>query len=201
MINDIIKIAKTMKKPIVYIAPTYMLGTDEEFCTLSRVNIESDVKRPMAFKLSSILLGESKDKYANEHPEVFFTEYSHVQEDLYINTWNESFYMYNIMDINLRLTTLLSYANMVYSATGLEKDVNFMQNVAKLKVSDGMKKYIMDGQYLQTSFNKVHAINASDTISLNIYDMDSFSYLYEYRIGKKKYDVYEYIRYRKMNMM
>ena len=201
MINDIIKIAKTMKKPIVYIAPTYMLGTDEEFCTLSRVNIESDVKRPMAFKLSSILLGESKDKYANEHPEIFFTEYSHVQEDLYINTWNESFYMYNIMDINLRLTTLLLYANIVYSATGLEKDVNFMQNVAKLKVSYGMKKYIMDGQYLQTSFNKVHAINASDTISLNIYDMDSFSYLYEYRIGKKKYDVYEYIRYRKMNMM
>lgn len=201
MINDIIKIAKTMKRPIVYITPTYMLGTDEEFCTLSRINIESDVVRPMAFKISSILIGESKDKYANEHPEIFFTEYSHVQEDLYINTWNESFYMYNIMNINLRLATSLQYANKVYSVDRLDKDSNFMQNVAKLKVSDGLKRHIMDDRFLQTSFNKVHCVNASDTVSLNIYDMDHFSYLYEYRIGKKKYDVYEYIRYRKMNMV
>lgn len=201
MINDVIKIAKTMKRPIVYIAPTYMLGTDEEFCTLSRINIESDIKRPIAFKISSILIGDSKDKFANEHPEVFFTEYSHVQDDLYINTWNESFYMYNIMNINLRLTTFLLYSNKVYFAEGLEKDVNFMQNVAKLKVADGMKKYIIDDSFLQTSFNKVHSVNASDTISLNVYDIDPSSYLYEYRIGKKKYDVYEYIRYRKMNMI
>ena len=80
----------------------------------------------------------------------------------------------------------------------MEKDVNFMTTVAKLKVENGLTSYVLGNKYLMTSFNKVHAINASDKISINIYEIDSISYICEFIIDKKKYKVKEYIRYRYM---
>ena len=198
MIENVVKIAKTMKRPIVYITPTYMLGTDDEFCTLSKINIESDIIRPMAFRISDCLLGTTKDKYAQAHPEIFFSEYTHIQDDMYINTWQEPVLMNTLIGMYMRVSRALDGLVPIYSSVGFEKDDNFMQTVAKLKVSSGLQSYVLEGAYIQTSFNKVHAINANDKVSLNIYDIDYESYMYEFIIDKKKYQVVEYIRYRKM---
>ena len=73
-----------------------------------------------------------------------------------------------------------------------------MDTVAKLKVNDGLTRFMLGGKYMITSFNKVHAINASDKVSVNIYDIDPISFLCEFIVDKKKYTVKEYIRYRKM---
>lgn len=198
MIENVVKIAKTMKRPIVYITPTYMLGTDDEFCTLSKINIESDIVRPMAFRISDCLLGTAKDKYAQARPEIFFSEYTHIQDDMYINTWQEPVLMNTLIGMYMRVSRALDGLAPIYSSAGFEKDDNFMQTVAKLKVSSGLQSYVLEGAYIQTSFNKVHAINANDKVSLNIYDIDYESYMYEFIIDKKKYQVVEYIRYRKM---
>ena len=35
MDKEILKIARSMKRQIIHVSNNYMLGTDEEFCTLS----------------------------------------------------------------------------------------------------------------------------------------------------------------------
>lgn len=197
MIEDVLKIAKTMKRPIVYICPFYMLGTDEEFCTLSKIEINSDIDRPVAFEMSGVLTQATKDKFAEAHPEIYFSEYSQVVQGLFVNTWREKHYMNILLNMWNRIS-FVDTITPVYSCDELEKDSDFKTKVAKMKVSDGLQKYILNGNYLQTSFNKVHSINATDKVSLDIYDLDYESFMYRYTINKKKYNVVEYIRYRKM---
>ena len=122
-----------------------MLGADDEFCTLSKINIESDIVRPMAFRISDCLLGTTKDKYAQAHPEIFFSEYTHIQDDMYINTWQEPVLMNTLIGMYMRVSRALDGLAPIYSSAGFEKDDNFMQTVAKLKVSSGLQSYVLEG--------------------------------------------------------
>lgn len=200
MIADVIKIAKSMKRSVVHISPKYMLGTDDDYCVLSRIDIESDIPRPITFRITDSLLGQqSIDKYSSAHPEIFFSEYIQVDDEFYINGWYDVAYFNKIHDMWNTIGNIIYSRNPIYNISGLDKDNEFMNSVAKLKVSSGLQPYILSGEFLQTSFNKVHAINSTDKVDLNIYEADIHSLLYEYIINKKKYNVNEYILYRKMN--
>ena len=166
---SIIKIAKGMKRPVIQLRNNKILGTDEEFCTLSK----------------------------SAHPDIFFAEYKKIIDGFYINGWAEIQYADIISDMWERIAYYINYSNIIYSETGLEKNEQFM-SLCKAKVSDGLQYYNIDNKYLQTSFNKIHCINSKDKVSLNIYDIDMESLLYEYIIDKKKYVVNQYVRYRKM---
>lgn len=199
-IDAVMKIAKSMKRPIVHVGNNYMLGTDLEFCTLSIIETNSIIPRPFTTTINGWLNKMAKDKYAQDHPEIFFTEYSRLDDNLYINIWEEDTYTRKLFELFGKVNNYLYGRVPIYSGSNFEKDENFIRNVSKLKVSDGLKTYTIDNTYLITSFNKVHCINASDKVSLNIYDIDTESYLYEFIIDKKKYIVKEYIRYRKMSI-
>lgn len=199
-IDSTMKIAKSMKRPIVHVSNNYMIGTDMEFCTLSIIEINSIIPRPFTTTINSWLNKTAKDRYAQDHPEIFFTEYSCLDENLYINIWEEDTYTKKIFELFSKVNNYLYRRIPIYHSEGFEKDGDFVQNVSKLKVSDGLKTYVIDNIFILTSFNKVHCINASDKVSLNIYDIDTDSYLYEFIINKKKYIVKEYIRYRKMSI-
>lgn len=199
-IDSTMKIAKSMKRPLVHVGTNYILGTDVEFCTLSVIETESLIPRPFTTLINGWLNKIGKDKYAQDHPEIFFTEYSRLDENLYINIWDEEMYTKKIFELFGKVNNYLYGKTPIYSGSNFEKDEAFIRNVSKLKVSDGLKTYIIDNTYLITSFNKVHCINASDKVSLYIYDIDPHSYLYEFIIDKKKYKVKEYIRYRKMGI-
>lgn len=186
-----------MKRPIIHISPNYMLGTDEEFCTLSMIEINSDIARSFTASVNDCLDDTKAEKFVMSYPEIFYTEYQNIQPGLYINIWKEPYLFSNIFQVFNKIQQYKK-CGVVYTEFGLEKDENFMTTVAKLKVKDGLTRYLLGGKYLITSFNKVHAINASDKISVNIYDIDPISFLCEFIVDKKKYVVKEYIRYREM---
>lgn len=195
---SIIKIAKGMKRPVIQLRNNKILGTDEEFCTLSKIDIDTGIDKPITFKITDSLLQESAiEKYSSAHPDIFFAEYKKIIDGFYINGWAEIQYADIISDMWERIAYYINYSNIVYSETGLEKNEQFM-SLCKAKVSDGLQYYNIDNKYLQTSFNKIHCINSKDKVSLNIYDIDMESLLYEYIIDKKKYVVNQYVRYRKM---
>lgn len=194
---ETIKIARSMKRPIIHVSPNYMLGTDEEFCTLSIIEIDSDIPRSFTTTVNDYLDESKIEKFSMEHPDIFFSEYNLIDTDFYVNFWKEPYLLSNIFNIFSKIQSYLQFP-VVYTESGLEKNVNFMNTVAKIKVADGLTKFIIGDKYLITSFNKVHAINASDKISVNIYDIDPISFLCEFIVDKKKYTVKEYIRYRKM---
>lgn len=200
-INSIIKIARSMKRAIVHINYNYMLGLSEDLSTLSMLEYDSNIPRPFTAKINDIVTDSNKEKWADSNIGVWTNEYTKLTDNLYINVWDEPLLYEHITDKFRKIITWLSYAKKVYTVDNLETCDDFMKRVAKLKVDDGMTKYFFDNSYMATNFNKLHVINASDKVSLNIYDIDPISYLFEYIIDKKKYKIKEYIRYRKMIIM
>lgn len=201
MNGEILKIARSMKRSIVHISPHYILGSDEDYCTLSIIEINTEVPKPFTYHINDILTEDKKDKFVNEHPSEFFTEYEETVPGIYINTFHENIYRNNIFELFNKVTMYLINSTPIYQSDSLEKNEDFMNKVAKLKVSDGMTTYILDNRFLITNFNKLHPINASDKLSVRIFDLDDISYLYEFFIIKKKYTIKEYIRYRKISRL
>lgn len=198
MNQEIFKIAKSMKRPIIHVNGNYMLGTDLDFCTLSMIILDTGIMRPFTASINECLATDSQiEKFSIGHPDVFFAEYEMISPGFYINFWNEPYLYNNIFEL-YRKVNLYKKCQIIYTECGLEKDPEFMSTVAKLKVSDGLTRFTLGGKYIITNFNKVHCINASDKVSVNIYDLDPYTFMCEFIIDKKKYSVYEYIRYRKM---
>lgn len=195
--TNILKIAKSMKRPIIHVNKSYMLGTDVEFGTLSMIDITSDIETPFTTIFTDILTEATKDKLVMSRPDIFFNEYKDL-DGLYINDWNEDKLRDNIFRLFRKIMLYLRANSPVHSADGLEKFPEFVSKVSKIKVDDGLIGYTFARDYFVTSFNKVHSINATDKVALNVYDIDPISYLYEFLIDKKKYILKEYIRYRKV---
>lgn len=201
MNEEILKIARSMKRPIVHINPNYILGSDEDYCTLSKIEMDTGVPKPFTYHINDILTEDKKDKFAVEHAEEFLTEYIEIIPGIYINSFHENMYRDNIFELFNKVITYTICKSPIYQTEALEKNEEFMNKVAKLKVSDGMTTYILNNEYLITNFNKLHPINASDKVAVRIFDLDNISYLYEFSIIKKKYTIKEYIRYRKINRL
>ena len=194
--EKLVKIAKTMKRDYMVVCPFVILGSDCNYCTLSVIEMDTE-SNDFATISSDLVTPQNATKYASSHPAEYYNEYRDIGDGYKVNAWVESTLRQNIFPMYNRIVNFIQTHMPIYAAGGLECDSDFMNTVAKLKVADGMTRYLFDNKYLITSFSKVHAINASDKVSVSIYDYDQESYLYEFLIDKKKYVVKEYLRYRK----
>lgn len=193
-----LKIAKTMKRDFVYITPTRMIGIDAGKCALSIIDIESDIVMPFAGKVSALLNEKKKESFIIKNASTFLHEYKKIDEDLYCNIFDQDRIMYDIMDTYNRLQNHLSRSVLITSMNDLHLNSEFMDYSYGIRAGDGYKKNIIDGFYFDY-FTKMHSNGKSDKVSLNIYDNDEYSYIYEFFIDKKKYIIKEYFRIRKLN--
>lgn len=198
--KEAFKIAKTMKRNFIYVTPTRMYGMDIGKSTLSIIDMISNVPVPFAGEISAILDENKKEKFLVKNTSTFLYEYKKLEEDMYINFWEEPSVINDIMNAYNSLSNILSRRslNPTYSVSGLENNISFMNNTYAIKVVDGYQKMVMDGYYLDC-FSKMHCISKADKVSLNVYDKDPFFYIYEFIVSKKKYDVKEYFKIRKMH--
>lgn len=198
--KEAFKIAKTMKRNFIYVTPTRMYGMDIGKSTLSIIDMISDVPLSFAGEVSAILDDNKKEKFLVKNTSTFLYEYKKLEEDMYINFWQEPSVINDIMNAYNSLSSILSRRslNSTYSVSGLEGNSTFMDNTYGIKVADGYHNMVMDGYYLDC-FSKMHCISKSDKVSLNVYDKDPFFYIYEFIVGKKKYEVKEYFKIRKMH--
>lgn len=194
--EKLIKIAKTMKRDYMVVCPFVILGSDCNYCTLSVIEMDTG-SNDFATISSDLVTPQNMEKYASSHPAEYYNEYRDIGDGYKVNAWVESTLRQNIFPMYNRIVNFLQTHKPVYAIGGLENEQEFMNKVAKLKVADGMTRYFFNNTYLITSFSKVHAINASDKVSVSIYEYDQDSYLYEFLVDKKKYVVKEYLRYRK----
>lgn len=193
--EGIIKIAKTMKRCNIYVNPYYMLGSDKDYCSLSVIELDTGSPE-FAAQVVDILTPQNSMKYITSYPEVYYNEYRDVKDGYKVNAWDEVKIKANLRDMHLRIQQATSVLPVVFYEDHLEEDESFMAAVGKLKTADRLSTYRFNN-FLITSFASLHSINAKDKVSLYVYDYDLESYLYEFRIDKKKYTIREYLRYRK----
>lgn len=193
-IDEAIAIAKTMKKPIIHVTPEYILGTDNDFFTLSIIHTSSDIPRPFTCILKDLVT--PKDK---EIPDT--SKYSVLDDGYLINTWMEPELQNNIMVLFSHLGSIININPFIYPKIidnlDISKDERFRRAVG-MKDADGHMWYTENSVFM-SSFARLHAVNAADSVYLTIYDVDPMSYLSEFMIVKKKCTIYEYIKYRKLN--
>lgn len=197
--KEAFKIAKTMKRNFVYVTPTRMYGMDIGKSTLSIIDMVSEVPFTFAGEVSAILDDNKKEKFLVKNTPTFLYEYKKLEDDMYINFWEQPSIIDDIMSAYQSLSSILSRRSLspTYSISGLEDDENFMKNTYAIKVADGYQNMVMNGYYFDC-FSKMHCISKKDKVSLNIYNKDPFFYIYEFIIDKKKYVVKEYFKIRKM---
>lgn len=192
------KIAKTMKRNYVYVTPTRMYGLDVGKCALSTIDMITDLDKMFAGEVSAILDEKKRDSYLVKNTSTFLNEYRELEPGMYINFWDEPKIISDIMNAyNALYFNVNRNTKLVYSTIGLERNPEFMDRIYGIKTDDGYKRFILDGYYLDC-FTKMHCVTKSDKVSLNIYDYDPFSYMYEFFIYKKKYVVKEYFKIRKL---
>lgn len=193
-----LKIAKTMKRDMVYITPTRMLGLDSGKCALSIIDIESEIPVSFAGKTAALLNEKKKESFLIKNASTFLYEYKKLDEDLYCNLFEQERIINDIMSAYNRLMNHLSTATLICTMVDLHLNDDFMNGTYGIRADDGYKKNIINGFYFD-HFTKMHCNSKSDKVSLNIYDNDEYSYIYEFFVDKKKYVVKEYFRIRKLN--
>ena len=55
MIKDVLTIAKTMKLPNISVTPNIILGSDDNFCMVSSIQIPSDIPRNFSASIKELL--------------------------------------------------------------------------------------------------------------------------------------------------
>lgn len=196
--SEALKIAKTMKRDMVFVTPTRMLGLDVGGCALSVIDIESDICVPFAGKTAALLNEKKKETFIIKNASTFLYEYKKIDDDLYCNLFDQEKIMADIMVSYNSLQDRLSKSRLLCTLPDLHLNEEFMNATYGIRAAEGYKRIVIGGYYFDC-FTKMHCISKSDKVSLNIYDADQYSFIYEFFVDKKKYVVREYFRIRKLN--
>lgn len=199
---EALQLAKTMKRPMVYICNGYILGTDETFSSLSRIILPeyiTDLVRPFGAEFNKIYYGEKLHTMIMKDPEVFHSFYQQLGE-IYINTLDEDKIKTGLLSLQNRCGNLMDKAKYVGGLSNITQMPEF-ESMLKLKTGDGMIMYKYTGPneytYMISTFVSIHPVTKSDSLDMQIYDIDGRSFLAQFTCKKKKsLIIEEYIRYR-----
>lgn len=101
-------------------------------------------------------------------------------------------YLNNLMSDRFRILDIKSKTPS-YTDTDLRTNQDF-ENIISMKSADGMSLFRID-KYIMTLFSTLLSINKGDNVQLRIYDIDDTSFLSEFLISKKKFELLTYIRF------
>lgn len=204
MIADAIKIAKTMKRPIVHINPNYMIGTDELFYVCSMIEISSDISKPFTAFIKDIIPSDKVEATRNKNQRYFDNRYGDIGEGVYIDQYDEVSLYNQIMTLYRNTHTILN-SNPIKLIDNLQITGDENEDFRKLataKVSEGHQWWRLDysdiGQIQMSIFASLYSLNAGDSATCTVYDVDPYSFLTEVDIIKKKYTIRNFVRYRKL---
>lgn len=178
---EIIKLAKSLKRSIVEITPHYICGTDYPLgCTFSIIYLDGNIQVPNDLYWFGPTTELTKDEEHVKMQEVWMLHHK------------------GKMDY-LRATAHRLETQSPIVTTGDLKDeteINDFMESLNQKAKYGAR--ILDisfTRYFITSCSMIHPVNKTDGISLVCYPYDNISYLAKFIINKKKYTIYEYIRF------
>lgn len=127
------------------------------------------------------------------------------QENLNNDKFNPEAYIAKYAIRGYRLTELeILYANMANDLQNrfvpdcriddLKSNAEFMSIMA-LKSGDGQSLFRANDRYILTIFTGLVPINKSDKASLELYDIDGYSFIAKFIINKGKFTINKYVRY------
>lgn len=167
---DVIKMAKSMKRKYVEITPNCIYGLDE------------------SFSLFSVIYSGGDEFFAGDIMELSAGKEVEERERL------EETILYN-MDKCIKGFIPVTNTEPVVVINDLKEDETF-NTILGLKATDGARKMVVDNKYVLYQHGTMHPVTKSDGVSLKIYPYDNISFIAEFIVNKKKYEIHEFVRYR-----
>lgn len=168
MEQNIIKMAKSMKKEFIEITPNYIIGTDVNRCTLSIIYEGS----------SEYFVGTLQELENKKIPDYW------IPKDIVSKELN---------DIKNRTLPILNTAPL-FSIDDLKSSESFM-SILDSKMTDGANMCRLTPEYMMYMYSSLHPVNKTDKISCTVFPYDDISFISYFIINKKKYQIHEFIRY------
>lgn len=201
---EIVKLSKGLKKDIVVLKDDCLLGMDSNFATLATLTYDSE--KFNFFKQTGLEYTFFNTRIntflKNAQKENIFT----LDFDRFgINDFLMKDTIINEDSIRQKIESAFNRCNLnMYNGEKVVSDFNIreceeFEEILKLKTADGSRVYKFSKDYIMYLFLSLFPVTKSDNVLLNIYDdFDKFSYLVDFHIIKKKADIHEYIRFRKL---
>ena len=170
--SNVLQIAKSMKRTYVELCSNYICGLDE---SMSLFSIVFEGSNEYYFGKINTLVKETEVDIEET------IEISRVKPfiDKYRNT----------------CMRIISSVEPIVQVEDVRSCGNF-EELNSMKSAMGAKIFKFEGfNNVMYTFSSIHPINKSDKVSLKIYPYDEFTFLSEFIIDKKKYQIHEFIRY------
>ena len=202
ILSYIVKIVKATKKENVVIKDNTIYAMDYYYNTLSVAQCyEYESFLPDTFSTTLTSLNYILNSILKEdmNPIIYLCEHNGMKCLYYTQTetciFDDTKILNTISDAYIR--TVVSKSKEPIYSNNLIKDNEEFNRALSIKAKDGATLCkISDGQknYIMSVFTTIHPITKSDKVTMNIYD-EGKTFLSECIIDKKKYIIYEYIRY------
>lgn len=170
MDSDVVKMAKSLKRKYVEITPNCIYGLDE---TMS---------------LFSVIYAGGDEFFAGDIGEISTGKEVEDRERLEQTIIQK-------MDACVKGFIPITNTEPVVVIEDLKENEDFNE-ILNLRATDGAKKLIIDNKFLMYMHGAMHPVTKTDSISLKIYLYDSISFIAEFIVDKKKYQIHEFVRYR-----
>lgn len=203
--------AKMLKKKYIYINNEFILGTDDDFCSLAIMNIsdfsvleeinkEYDINNLNIFFNKNEIIALIKDnKFAyirTDNNEVSVVYDASGFSRLWVGHSRE---MNKVIKMASKITdiTIVRPKPIIYQLDDIRTNSDITDTLS-MKAGDGMNMLNLDSNII-TMYGGMYPITAKDKVSMKLYDCEDGSILSEMIIYKPKYIMIKsYIRYRQL---
>lgn len=198
-LENIFKLVKYVKKPLIKIYPDgRVIGTDEQFASLNILEIDTNFNIDIPYVFRSTEISAFMRDITKIPGSLSFNQF-----EIVLNAARETVVLINHLELNYKFddlynTVMISKNNQIlYNQDNVQE---ISREMFDMKSSDGAKLFNVEN-FLMSSFNSIHPATKTDRVDLIIRDYDIYSFMGEFIIFKKKdkYELHEFLRFRKLN--
>lgn len=203
MVSDAITVAKTMKLPNIIVTPNLILGSDDNFCMVSAIQIPSEIPRVFSATIKNLLTPDAYESaYRNGNSytkDMINNEYARLGDEYFIDIAREPVLYMNIRSAFDRAMEYINNSECILTDFNAG-DTEEFRNILGMKVTDGHTWYRLE-QALLSFYGSLISANTSDKIFISLYKQPvpygiPGTILMKCSVQKKKYTIDNYIKYR-----
>lgn len=181
---------KGMKCDIVYIYPDRIIGTDDKRIALAEVICDTKVSQSYEIERNVIKLIADKSKELINVDDDPFEPEDFINRYAIRRTW-----LGPLEQSDLNMHSMMKGNEIPdYRVDDLKANENF-NNIQAQKAADGMSMLRLNKKYILSLYKGLLPVNKADKVSVELYDIDSYSFLAKFIIDKRKFVINKYLVY------
>jgi hypothetical protein len=191
-----------MKCSLIHIYKNAVIGTEPECATVTEILCDTGIQgyrdNDKGIFIDSYEIELEALKFISEKCKE--KNYSDFDFEILIRKYSEIRFGVSKLEFNYSgaLNTVSSMLVPNYREENLRSNDRF-NSIISSKAADGASLFIINNRYMMYIYSGLLPINKSDKVTLDIYDVDNYSFLVKFIINKGKFTINKYVKYLYIN--